>query len=66
MAGVSDKPPRPSDPRASREAELAEALRANLRRRKAPSAVAPKTAQQEVKEEAERADPPLPPPTRDG
>jgi hypothetical protein len=71
MAGVSDKHPLPSDPRAQdprirREAELAEALRANLKRRKAAPAVVPKGAERDVQEEDKRAGPPLPPPTRDG
>jgi hypothetical protein len=57
---VSDKS-LPKDPRARREAELAEALRANLRRRKAPPLPAPHAGGDE---EAERADPPLPPPGR--
>jgi hypothetical protein len=75
-AGVSDKPLLPSDPRAQdlraqdprakREAELAEALRANLKRRKAAPAAESNDAQRVVHEADERADPPLPPPTRDG
>ena len=65
MSGVSDEP-LPSDPRARREAELAKALRANLRRRKAPPAVASNGAGPDHQEESERADPPLPPPPRDG
>ncbi len=48
--------PKPIDTRARREAELAEALRANLRRRKAPPEKAPKEA-------VEQADAPLPRPT---
>jgi hypothetical protein len=52
---MSDEP-KPKDARARREAELAEALRANLRRRKAPPAKA-------GGEEGEPADPPLPRPT---
>jgi len=76
MAGVSDKPPPPPSPgapspgapdaRTRREAELAEALRANLKRRKAPPATDSKAARPEQRDAAERADPPLPPPTRDG
>jgi hypothetical protein len=52
----------PSDPRARREAELAEALRANLRRRKAAAEEAPRgEAKEDGKEDGERSDPPLPP-----
>jgi hypothetical protein len=54
---VSDKP-LPTDPRARREAELAEALRANLKRRKA-STPQPQPARDD--EQPDRADPPLPP-----
>jgi hypothetical protein len=59
MAGVSDKPPRPSDPRdpraqdhrVQREAELAAALRANLKRRKAPPAAAANTDPRDTQED---------------
>ena len=44
-AAMSDKPPAPppKDARAERQEALARALRANLRRRKAPKAVEPKS-----------------------
>jgi hypothetical protein len=66
MARVNEKPPFPSDARVRREAELAAALRANLKRRKAPPASASIGARRDEQEEVEGADPPLPPPTRDG
>jgi hypothetical protein len=62
---VSDKASS-SDPRTRREAELAAALRANLKRRKAPSTAESTGARHDGQEEDKRADPPLPPPTRGG